>query len=70
MTLTPEEINSHLFRKLRTHFEERAAQHRVKNDGNLGEIDTARLRGKIAEDLYFVSLASPVKGMKEVSAAD
>ncbi len=70
MQLTQSERDTPLFRKLKKHYEQRLADHRLENDKRLNADDTARLRGMIAEDLYFLSLAEPVKGMKEVGAAD
>lgn len=63
--LDSSDLNSATWRKLREHFEGRLATHRAKNDSPLDEVKTAKLRGRIAEDTYFLSLASPVPLMKE-----
>ena len=47
MILTPLELQSSTWIKLSSHFRERLDQLRGQNDGDLGEVDTARLRGRI-----------------------
>lgn len=42
--------------KLRQHFEEELATLRKMNDGKLDEVATARLRGRIREVKYVLSL--------------
>ncbi len=54
--LTHEERTSALWKKLRDHLEKRLDAHRKENDGNLDERKTARLRGRIAEAKYLLSL--------------
>ena len=54
--LTPAEIGSSLWTKLKAHIEERIAGHRRTNDGNLNTEDTAKVRGRIAEGKYILSL--------------
>lgn len=50
------DIQSQTWVKIRKHFEERLQDHRIKNDGTLSEIETARLRGKISEAIYILDL--------------
>ena len=54
--LTPAEIGSPLWMKLKAHIEERVAGHRRANDGNLNTEDTAKIRGRISEGKYILSL--------------
>ena len=58
MRLTEHELASPLWEKLNKHWEDRLAQLRLENEKNLSEIDTARLRGKIAEVKLAQSLGS------------
>jgi len=53
--------------KLKVHLLERLQDHRVKNDGNLTEAETAKLRGRIAEDLYILSLGEEKTVIKHFS---
>ena len=61
--LTPAEISSPLWMKLKKHIEERVSGHRRMNDGNLNVEDTAKLRGRIAESNYLLGLDSPAPQM-------
>lgn len=56
MILDINDRQSPTWRKIREHFEERLQDHRIKNDGNLTEVETARLRGRIAEAEYIISI--------------
>ena len=44
------------WRKLRDHFEQRLQELREKNDNDLGELATAKLRGQLAEIRYLLAL--------------
>lgn len=48
-TLNPLERQSPLWLRLRDYLDERIDALRNQNEGNLGEIDTAHLRGRIAQ---------------------
>lgn len=69
VVLEPADLNSAVWLKLKAHFEKRLADNRAKNDSPLDPVKTAKLRGRIAEDNYFLSLGSPVPLMK-VDAED
>lgn len=47
MTLNDVERQSALWKKLEAYLQERLQTCRKKNDGDLGELETARLRGEI-----------------------
>ena len=50
MKLTEAEKNSDVWAKIRTHLQEKLAKYREQNDNSvLGDVETARLRGRIAE---------------------
>lgn len=49
MKLTEQEKQSPLWVKIKSYLEERIQGHRTANDGVLSELETARLRGRIAE---------------------
>lgn len=59
MKLSADESRSALWLKIKEYLEQRLAEHRLKNDNNLNEIDTARLRGRIAEDLKLLEMDKP-----------
>jgi hypothetical protein len=59
MRLSTDDARSSLWLKLKEHFEERLVAHRQKNDNNLNEIETARLRGRIAETLVLLAMDQP-----------
>lgn len=53
------ERHSSLWRKLAEYYQQRLALLRAKNDGDLDEARTARIRGQIAEVKQFLDLAEP-----------
>jgi len=57
LELTPIERRSDVVRKLVAYYEDRLARLRVKNDGDLDDKETARLRGQISECKTFMALA-------------
>lgn len=59
MKLTEEELNSPLWAKLKDHWSKRLLSLRAENDKNLNDIDTARLRGRIAEVRANLDLGNP-----------
>jgi hypothetical protein len=59
MKLTHAEIHNPLWIKLKEHIESRMDAHRRKNDGDLDDIATARLRGRIAELKSLLDLENP-----------
>lgn len=48
MTLDKLESQSAVWLKLKEHIESRLSQLRMQNDGDLSDIETARLRGRVA----------------------
>jgi hypothetical protein len=56
--LTPSERNSVLMNKLVAHWTERLSVLRTQNEGPLGEMATADLRGRIAECKAAIALSS------------
>lgn len=60
MILTATERESVLWKKVVEHLQERMEKHRKDNDSwTLPEIETARLRGRIAETKYWLGLNVP-----------
>ncbi len=61
--LTAEDRGSALWRKLVEHYTERLESLRVRNDGDLDDVRTARVRGRIAEckELLALSADEPVQ---------
>ncbi len=57
--LSETDRHSALWLKLKKHFEERIALLRARNDNDLDEAKSARLRGRIAETKYFLGLGDP-----------
>lgn len=57
-SLTRDERHSALWKKLTEHLTERMNEARRRNDNDLNEIETARLRGRIKELSYLVSLGN------------
>ena len=57
MTLEPHEINSPLWAKLKAHYENELAVLRERNDGDLDEIKTAKLRGRLLQIKEFLLLS-------------
>lgn len=54
------ERQSALWKRLKAHLESRLAKKRVQNDNaKLGEVQTARQRGRIAEIKYLLALDKP-----------
>jgi len=56
MKLTEGEKLSAVWQKLEPHLKERLTTLRAQNDGELDELSTARLRGRIAELKLILSL--------------
>lgn len=50
------ERNSALWKKIRAHFEHRLQRHRARNDASKSVEETEKLRGRIAECKYILSL--------------
>lgn len=61
MNLLSHEVQSPLWAKLKEHCEDELAKLRERNDGNLGDLDTARLRGRIAQIKEFLLLETPAE---------
>jgi hypothetical protein len=57
--LTEAEKSSALWKKLKAHLEERLELNRKKNDGDLTEIQTAKLRGRNSELKHLIDLDNP-----------
>lgn len=56
LLLTIEERRSALWQKLEAHLEARLSDLRKQNDGNWSDVDTANLRGRIAEVRLMIAL--------------
>ena len=54
--LTNDERHSAVWKKIKDHISARIAENRRKNDCDLSQEDTAKVRGRIAELLYLESL--------------
>lgn len=63
LVLTVEERQSPLWRVLMAHMQKRLTEARQANDGNLGEADTSRIRGRIAEIKAFMALNDEPKDL-------
>lgn len=60
--LTNADVHTAIWKRLEAHLTERLASLRTRNDGNLTQEETAKLRGRIAEIKAFLDLAaSPVQ---------
>lgn len=59
LVLTDAELGSALWMKLNKHFEQRLAAYRASNDQPADAIQTAHLRGKIAEVKAVLKLGAP-----------
>ena len=57
MKLTTYERESALWKKLEEYLEEKLSIYRSRNDGDLSEIETARLRGRISMVKEFLALS-------------
>ena len=58
LILTIEERRSPLWRKLAEHYESRLESLRNQNDGDRTDVDTAKLRGRIAEVKLVLALGN------------
>ena len=56
MTLDHSEKHGALWVKLKAHLNDRLVTLRLRNDGNLSEVETARTRGRIAEIKMLLAL--------------
>lgn len=54
--LTDADRHSATWKRLSEHLVARLASHRAKNDGDLTELNTAKLRGRIKEVQYLLGL--------------
>ena len=63
MKLSDQERHSALWKKLSAYLEDRIQTYRLKNDGDMSELDTARLRGKIAACKEFLAVGEPAPGV-------
>lgn len=57
--LSEQEIHSPLWMRLTEHYSKRLASLRARNDNDLTEADTAKLRGRIREVQVLLALANP-----------
>ena len=65
--LTDADKRTALWDKLVQHFEERRDEYRRKNDGDLDPVATARLRGRIKETEYLLSLGNAEESSDSVT---
>lgn len=64
LVLTEADRQSALWLKIKSTLEQRLISHRTKNDTQLNEIETATLRGRIAEIKKMLDLETgPVQGI-------
>jgi hypothetical protein len=66
--LTQYELQSAVWVKLREHLERQLQDSRSRNDGDLNEIDTARLRGRIAVIKQILAFGEPTPEQAEPDA--
>lgn len=59
LNLEPHEVRTDLWKKIEQYFTERLEIHRAKNDQDKSDIQTAKLRGQIAECKHILSLGQP-----------
>lgn len=59
LVLSPEQRESELSLTLREIIVDRIVNLRTRNDGDLSDVQTARLRGQINEQKWFLELLSP-----------
>lgn len=59
MRLEPHEAKSLLWLKIKTHMQAELATMRLRNDNPLDAIDTAKLRGRLAQTKEFLLLDTP-----------
>lgn len=65
MKLTPQEIQSAVWIKLRDHMEQRLAMLRCQNDGDLSPEQTIKLRGRVAQLKELLALANTTPAQAE-----
>ncbi len=61
MNLLPHEVMNPLWVKLKEHFENELTVLRERNDGDLDEIKTAKLRGRLFQIREFLLLERPAE---------
>jgi len=61
MNLTPEEINSPTWKKVREYAQARLAQHRINLETDAPPEKTAKLRGEIRELTLLLALETPAQ---------
>lgn len=61
MTLTKEERDHPIWLKLKAEYEARLAQLRSSNDKDMGDTETAKQRGRIAEVKRFLEIGEEKK---------
>ena len=64
LLLNAAEKNNLLWKKLKSHYEEKLEACRKQNDGELDPIQTAKLRGRIVEIKSFLALENPPPSLK------
>lgn len=60
MKLSERELNDPLWMKLKSHYEAHLIQLRASNDNEKTDIETARLRGRIAQVKAFLAMGTPM----------
>lgn len=63
--LDKHEAGAAAWQRVRTHLEQRLEQHRRSNDNNLSPEETAKLRGRIAEIKYLLTLDQPTPAVAD-----
>lgn len=64
MKLTEHESQTAVWLKLETYFKEQLESLRCQNDGDLNELDTAKLRGRVATLKAILSLADKAEAVQ------
>lgn len=65
MKLTEIELQSAAWQKLKAYMEQRLDECRRRNDGDLNEIETARLRGRIGSLKELLAIGEPTPAQAE-----
>lgn len=66
MTLTPQELQSAVWIKLRDHMNERLEQLRCQNDGDLSMEQTIKLRGRAAQLKELLAIGKPTPAEAQI----
>jgi hypothetical protein len=62
--IEPHEANKEVWKKLKAHMEARQLTLRKRLEGDLNEVETAKVRGQLIEIKLFLALDKPPPGNK------